>query len=110
MEPLRRLLDARPEVAGSAILWREIVGNVFGLASALLGMRRVGYVEFWLIWIAVDAVGVPLLLGSGFYPSAAMYAVYGLFCAWGFVSWLRTSQVLSRVTGQTSTSYAEAAA
>ena len=34
MELLRWLLDARLEVAGSAVLWREVVGNVFGLASA----------------------------------------------------------------------------
>lgn len=208
------LLDARLEIAGSHILWREVVGNGFGLASALLGLRRTvwawpigmagnallftvflggafatpqsldlygqagrqvfffslsaygwwrwslnrrrglapdgravaprwatgrerlgmlaaaalgvavaypvlsalgswgplpdgwilvgsmlatygmarGWVEFWLIWIAVDAVGVPLLLAGGFYPSAAMYAGYGGFCLWGFVTWLRASR------------------
>jgi len=211
------LLDARLQVGGSEILWREIVGNGFGLASALLGMRRLvsawvigmagnallftvflggafatpqavdlygqagrqvfffavsaygwwrwsvnrrrgttpdggavtprwatvverlgllgaavlgvavaypvlaalgswgpladawilvgsllatygmarGWMEFWLIWIAVDAVGVPLLLKGGFYPSAAMYAFYGGFCVWGFVTWLRTSHTLA---------------
>jgi nicotinamide mononucleotide transporter len=231
MGALRWLLDARLEVAGSAVLWREVIGNVFGLVSALFGMRRLvwawpigmlgngllftvflggafatpqavdlygqagrqvfffavsvygwwrwsrnrrtstapdagavvprwattrervallaavvvgtalaypvlaalgswgplpdawiligsllatfgmarGWVEFWLIWIAVDAVGVPLLLQSRFYPSAAMYGVYGLFCAWGFVSWMRTSRALRRASEATSTSYAEAA-
>jgi nicotinamide mononucleotide transporter len=48
-----------------------------------------GWVEFWLIWIAVDLVGVPLLLLAGYYPSAVMYIVYGGFCIVGFVSWLR---------------------
>lgn len=232
MGPLRWLLDARLELAGSAVLWREIVGNVFGLASVLLGLRRVvwvwpvgmagnallftvflggvfatpqavdlygqagrqvfffavsiygwwrwsrtrrqgtlpdsgavaprwatgrerlalaggaalgvavaypvlaalgswgplpdawilvgsllatygmarGFVEFWLIWIAVDAVGVPLLLNGAFYPSAAMYGVYGLFCVWGFVSWLRTSRTLQRATVPTGPTYAEAVA
>jgi nicotinamide mononucleotide transporter len=232
MSLLRWLLDARLQVAGSPVLWREIVGNIFGLASALLGMRRLvwawpvgmagnallltvflggafatpqavdlygqagrqvfffavsvygwwrwsatrrrnaapdhgavvprwatgrerlllvagtvvgvalaypalaalgswgplpdawilvgsllatygmarGYVEFWLIWIAVDAVGVPLLLNSRFYPSAAMYAVYGIFCAWGFVSWLRTSRAFRRTDVRTRTGYAEATA
>ena len=217
MGVLHWLLDARLTVGGSQVLWREIVGNVFGLASALLGMRRLvpawvvgmignallftvflgsafttpqnvdlygqagrqvfffvvsaygwwrwsaarrgggagdggavvprwatgrerlvalaavvvgiavaypvlvalgswgalsdswilvgsllatygmarGWVEFWLVWIAVDAVGVPLLLVGGFYPSAAMYAFYGLFCLWGFVAWRRTSRVLT---------------
>jgi nicotinamide mononucleotide transporter len=230
MGALLWLLDARLEIAGSHILWREIIGNVVGLASALLGMRRLvsawpigmignallftvflggafatpqavdlygqagrqvfffavstygwwrwsrnrraatspdggavaprwatnperalllgaavvgiavaypvlkalgswgplpdawilvgsllatygmarGWVEFWLVWIAVDAVGVPLLLQSGFYPSAAMYGVYGLFCAWGFVSWLRTSRELRR--SEQAPSYAEVGA
>jgi nicotinamide mononucleotide transporter len=228
MHLLRWLLDARLEVAGSVVLWREIVGNLFGLGSALLGMRRVvwawpvgmfgnallftvflggafatpqavdlygqagrqvfffaisvygwwrwsrsrrqggspdrgavvprwatgrerlallgaavvgtalaypvlaalgswgplpdawilvgsllatygmarGWVEFWLIWIAVDAVGVPLLVASRFYPSAALYGLYGVFCVWGFVSWLRTSRAFRRAAA-TVPSYAE---
>jgi nicotinamide mononucleotide transporter len=230
MHALLWLLDARLHVAGSEILWREIVGNLFGLASAVLGMRRLvsawlvgivgnvllftvflggafatpqavdlygqagrqvfffgvslygwwrwsasrrrgeahdggavvprwasgrervgllcaaalgiavaypvlaalgswgplpdawilvgsllatygmarGWVEFWLIWIAVDAVGVPLLLVGGFYPSAVLYAVYGGFCAWGFVAWLRTSRAMTAGAPRAST-LAEAA-
>ncbi len=209
-ELLLRLLDARLDVGATGILWREIIGNGFGLASAILGMRRKvtawpigivgnvllftvflggvfhtpqdldlygqagrqvfflavsvygwvrwaqyrrdhagegvgvkprwagasgriqllmaavaltaifyfvlralgswgplpdawiltgsilatyamarGYVEFWLIWIAVDIVGVPLLLNAGYYPSAIMYMVYGGFCVVGFFSWLK---------------------
>ena len=59
-----------------------------GSILATYGMAR-GWVEFWLVWIAVDLVGVPLLLRAGFYPSALMYAVYGAICVIGFVSWLR---------------------
>jgi nicotinamide mononucleotide transporter len=59
-----------------------------GSILATYGMAR-GWVEFWLIWIAVDLVGVPLLLLAGYYPSAVMYIVYGGFCVVGFVSWLR---------------------
>jgi nicotinamide mononucleotide transporter len=59
-----------------------------GSILATYGMAR-GWVEFWLIWIAVDAVGVPLLLTAGYYPSALMYIVYGAFCVAGFVSWWR---------------------
>ena len=47
-----------------------------GSILATYGMAR-GWVEFWLIWIAVDLVGVPLLLAAGYYPSAIMYIVYG---------------------------------
>jgi len=59
-----------------------------GSILATYGMAR-GWVEFWLIWIAVDLVGVPLLLTAGYYPSAIMYIVYGVFCVIGFVSWWR---------------------
>ncbi|MEH1169304.1 nicotinamide riboside transporter PnuC [Micromonospora sp. CPCC 205539] len=63
-----------------------------GSLLATYGMAR-GWVEFWLVWIAVDAVGVPLLLRGGFYPSAAMYLIYGALCVWGFAAWWRTSRV-----------------
>jgi nicotinamide mononucleotide transporter len=59
-----------------------------GSILATYGMAR-GWVEFWLIWIAVDIVGVPLLLTAGLYPSAIMYIVYGALCVVGFVSWWR---------------------
>ena len=59
-----------------------------GSVLATYGMAR-GYLEFWLVWVAVDAVGVPLLLRAGYYPSALLYVVYGAFCVWGFATWLR---------------------
>jgi nicotinamide mononucleotide transporter len=63
-----------------------------GSALATYAMAR-GYVDFWLCWIAVDAVGVPELLHFHFYPSAVLYGVYGAFVIWGFVAWLRISRV-----------------
>lgn len=76
-----------------------------GSMLATYGMAR-GWTEFWLIWIAVDIVGVPLLLMAGYYPSATLYVVYGLFVAWGFVTWLRVqrSTVASTKLGPTATS------
>ena len=32
---------------------------------------------------------MPLLLTAGYYPSAIMYIVYGVFCVIGFISWWR---------------------
>jgi nicotinamide mononucleotide transporter len=211
MDQLLWLLDARVHVLGSEILWREIVGNAFGFASAVGGMRRKvwawpvgiignvllftvflggvfatpqakdlygqagrqvfflavslygwwrwhrnaeagpaviprwatagerlwlaclaaagigvsyvvldaldswgpladswilvgsllatysmarGYVEFWLVWIAVDAVGVPLLIKAGYYPSALLYGAYAVFCVVGFMAWRRAQQAV----------------
>jgi len=62
-----------------------------GSILATYGMAR-GWTEFWLVWIAVDVVGVPLLLVAGYYPSASMYIVYGAFCLWGFTTWLRVQR------------------
>jgi nicotinamide mononucleotide transporter len=61
-----------------------------GSILATYAMAR-GWVDFWLCWIAVDLVGVPLLLHSGFYPSALLYAVYGGFVVWGYFVWRRAA-------------------
>jgi nicotinamide mononucleotide transporter len=44
------------------------------------------------VWIAVDLVGVPLLLKAGYYPSAMLYAAYGVFCVVGFLAWRRVQR------------------
>ena len=62
-----------------------------GSFLATYGMAR-GWNEFWLIWIGVDAVGVPLLFNSHLYPSAVLYCVYAMLVIWGFVVWLRTQR------------------
>ena len=65
-----------------------------GSVLATYGMAR-GWVDFWLIWIAVDAVGVPLLIRAELYPTAAMYIFYGGLCVVGFVVWWRTRNLLA---------------
>ncbi len=59
-----------------------------GSVVATYAMAR-GWVDFWLCWIAVDLVGVPVLLNARFYPSAVLYAIYAGFVLWGFVVWRR---------------------
>ena len=75
------------------------------LAGSLLatyGMAR-GWVEFWLVWVAVDVVGVTTLVRAGYYPTAGMYLFYGGFCVIGFLAWWRVER-------RTSTSLAPAPA
>lgn len=57
-----------------------------GSLLATYGMAK-GWVEFWLIWVAVDVVGVPLLFSAGFYATGLMYVVYGAFTLTGFFVW-----------------------
>ena len=51
-----------------------------------------GWTEFWLIWVAVDIVGVPLLFSAGYYASAVMYLFYGFFTLTGFFVWWRAEK------------------
>ncbi len=68
-----------------------------GSMLATYGMAR-GWVEFWLVWILVDIVGVTTLVNAGFYPTAGMYVFYGAFCVVGLVTWWRVERA-SRGTG-----------
>jgi nicotinamide mononucleotide transporter len=62
-----------------------------GSMLATYAMAR-GWNDFWLAWIAVDLVGVPLLWHSGYYPSALLFVAYGALVIWGFVVWLKASR------------------
>lgn len=50
-----------------------------------------GLVEFWIVWLAVDAVGVPLQIASGLWFSAAIYLVFAVLVVHGWWSWSRTA-------------------
>ena len=61
-----------------------------GSMLATWGMAR-GWVEFWLVWILVDVVGVTTLVQAGYYPTAGMYLFYAVFVVAGFVVWWRAA-------------------
>ena len=67
-----------------------------GSMLATWGMAR-GWVEFWLVWMLVDVVGVTTLVRAGYYPTAGMYLVYAAFVVLGFVVWWRTTRALERL-------------
>ncbi|WBL18370.1 MULTISPECIES: nicotinamide riboside transporter PnuC [Citricoccus] len=71
--------------------WEPVWADAWTFVGSLLatwGMAK-GWVEFWLIWVAVDIVGVPLLFSAGYYASALMYLFYGGFTLVGFFVWAR---------------------
>ena len=65
-----------------------------GSMVATYSMAR-GWNDFWLAWIAVDLVGVPLLIHSHFYPTAVLFAIYGGLVIYGFFVWLKASRTES---------------
>lgn len=46
-------------------------------------------VDFWLIWVAVDLVGVPLAFSSGLVVSGTVYGVFLALVLVGFLNWLK---------------------
>jgi nicotinamide mononucleotide transporter len=82
LTPLFRLLGSYEPVWADAWIFTGSLLATYGMAK--------GWVEFWLIWVAVDLVGTPLLFSAGYYASAFMYVFYGAFTLAGFVVWART--------------------
>jgi nicotinamide mononucleotide transporter len=62
-----------------------------GSIVATYAMAR-GWNEFWLAWIGVDLVGVPLGFATGYVPTAVMYTFYGLFVLYGFTQWVKATR------------------
>ena len=81
LTPLFRALGSFEPVWSDAWIFMGSLLATYGMAK--------GWVEFWLIWVAVDVVGVPLLFSAGFYASGVMYAIYGAFTLFGFFVWAR---------------------
>jgi nicotinamide mononucleotide transporter len=82
------MYDAHLSVSGHDITWREIVGNAFGFASAIGGLRRkvwawpvgiVGNVLLFTVFIGTAVVGgqnIPLLGQAGrqvFFVAVSLY-------------------------------------
>ncbi|MFI6478017.1 nicotinamide riboside transporter PnuC [Nonomuraea sp. NPDC050663] len=49
-------------------------------------------VEFWLIWILVDLVGVPVAFRGGIYFNGSVYVVFFVLALVGFFNWLKQSR------------------
>lgn len=62
-------------------------------------MMARGWNEFWLAWIAVDLVGVPLGFATGYVPTAVMYIFYGLFVVYGLTRWAKATREETPVVG-----------
>jgi nicotinamide mononucleotide transporter len=61
-----------------------------GTIVAMYAQAR-GMVEFWIAWLLVDVVGVPLNFANGYAFSGFVYVIYGALVLWGMRDWwLRT--------------------
>lgn len=62
-----------------------------GTALAFL-LQSLGLVEFWVVWLAVDAIGVPLQISSHLYFSALVYVVFGALVVNGLWTWRQAAR------------------
>lgn len=87
------ILDANPNPYWTPQWWFSwcdawiFVGSIVATYS----MAR-GWNEFWLAWIGVDLVGVPLGFATGYVPTSVMYIFYGLFVVYGFTQWVKVTR------------------
>ncbi|MDH3524040.1 MAG: nicotinamide riboside transporter PnuC [Acidobacteriota bacterium] len=62
--------------------------TAFSIAAQWMQTRKL--LENWIVWLGVDVLYVGMFLYKGLYPTAALYAVFLLLAALGFVKWRRS--------------------
>ena len=67
------------------------VGTVVAMYAQAKGM-----VEFWIAWLLVDLVGVPLNFANGYAFSGFVYVIYGALVLWGMRDWWLRSRESAR--------------
>ena len=99
MDLFLELLTAELTIGDSHILWREVVGNLFGLASAVGGMRR--RVWAWPVGIVGNILLFTVFLGSvigGAFDTPQEVSLFGqagrqvFFIAVSVYGWIRWRQ------------------
>lgn len=74
--------------------WHLVLADAWIFVGSVVAMyaqaRRV--VEFWLAWLAVDLVGVPLAWSSGLYFSGLVYGVFFVMVILGLRDWASRSE------------------
>ncbi|GAB2518728.1 nicotinamide mononucleotide transporter family protein [Nocardia heshunensis] len=81
--------------AFSHLSWLHIAWSPWANAYVFVGSAIATFAQsraltdFWIIWMLVDLVGVPLALKSGLYASGAVYGVFFVMVTVGFLRWRR---------------------
>jgi nicotinamide mononucleotide transporter len=58
------------------------------LAAQYLVDRK--YIENWYLWFFVDVIYIPLFISRGYYLTAALFALFLIFCVTGVLAWRKT--------------------
>jgi nicotinamide mononucleotide transporter len=72
------------------ITWSPLANAYIFVGSAVATFAQSrALVDFWIIWVLVDLVGVPLAIKSGLYVSGATYGIFFVLVLAGFRNWLK---------------------
>jgi nicotinamide mononucleotide transporter len=66
--------------------WDSVI-TVLSLLAQWMMARM--YVENWVLWIAVDILGIGVYQAKGLQVTAALYVVFLVMATWGLVTWRR---------------------
>jgi nicotinamide mononucleotide transporter len=83
--PLQGYLLAR--YTDAALPYWDSTITVLSLLAQWMMARM--YLENWVLWIAVDVLGIGVYQAKGLYVTAGLYAVFLVMAAWGLVAWRR---------------------
>ena len=72
----------------AAPFWDAAVAALSVTAQLLMSRR---HLESWLLWIVVDILAIGLFVSRGLEPTAALYGVFLVMAATGFVQWRRAA-------------------
>ncbi len=72
------------------ITWSPLANAYIFVGSAVATFAQSrALVDFWVIWVLVDLVGVPLALKSGLYVSGAAYGIFFVMVIAGMRNWVK---------------------
>ena len=63
------------------------IGTIVAFAAQARGLA-----EFWIVWLAVDIVGVPFQMAAGLWFSAFVYVIFAALVVHGFITWAREAK------------------
>jgi nicotinamide mononucleotide transporter len=83
--PLATVLDRHTD---AVYPYLDSLLSTTSLVAQWMMTRKI--VENWVVWILVDIVYVPMWLSRGYYPTAALYAVFLVLAVIGLRDWTRS--------------------
>jgi nicotinamide mononucleotide transporter len=76
------------EIPWLQISWSPLANAYIFVGSAVATFAQSrALMDFWIIWVLVDLVGVPLAVKSGLYVSGAAYGIFFVMVIAGFHNW-----------------------